>query len=66
MLIFSDMTRLTSAWLYAGPGVGGDFGPYRQSERNELYKQYADKLLDSGYVYRCFCSNEVTLPLPFG
>lgn len=43
----------------AGPGVGGEFGPYRQSERNALYKQYVEKLLKSGNVYRCFCSNEV-------
>lgn len=42
-----------------GPDVGGDYGPYRQSERNSLYKQYAEKLLESGHVYRCFCSNEV-------
>lgn len=46
-----------------GPGVGGDYGPYRQSERNFLYKQYAEKLLESGHAYRCFCSNEVTLSL---
>lgn len=45
----------------AGPGVGGDFGPYRQSERNALYKQYAEKLLESGHVYRCFCSSEVKI-----
>ena len=43
----------------AGPGVGGNYGPYRQSERNSLYKHYAEKLLQSGHVYRCFCSNEV-------
>lgn len=43
----------------AGPGVGGEFGPYRQSERNALYKQYVEKLLKSGNVYQCFCSNEV-------
>lgn len=43
----------------SGPGVSGDFGPYRQSERNALYKQYAEKLLESGHVYRCFCSSEV-------
>lgn len=47
--------------IYAGPGVGGEYGPYRQSERNFLYKQYAEKLLESGHVYRCFCSNEVTM-----
>ncbi|RVW48257.1 Glutamate--tRNA ligase, chloroplastic/mitochondrial [Vitis vinifera] len=40
------------------PGVGGDYGPYRQSERNSLYKQYAEKLLESGHVYQCFCSND--------
>jgi glutamyl-tRNA synthetase len=39
--------------------VGGDYGPYRQSERNSLYKEYAEKLFESGAVYRCFCSNEV-------
>lgn len=44
---------------FLGPGIGGDYGPYRQSERNFLYKQYAEKLLESGHVYRCFCSNEV-------
>jgi len=46
-----------------GPGVGGDYGPYRQSERNALYKQYAENLRQSGQVYRCFCSNEVCLEL---
>jgi glutamyl/glutaminyl-tRNA synthetase len=46
-----------------GPGVGGDYGPYRQSERNSLYKEYAEKLLQSGQVYRCFCSNEVFFDL---
>ncbi|KAL5161687.1 Glutamate--tRNA ligase, chloroplastic/mitochondrial [Glycine soja] len=40
------------------PGVGGDYGPYRQSDRNSLYKQFADNLHQSGHVYRCFCSNE--------
>lgn len=44
---------------FEGPGVDGDYGPYRQSERNSLYKQYAEKLLESGHVYRCFCSTEV-------
>lgn len=47
--------------IILGPGVGGDYGPYRQSERNALYKQYAEKLLQSGQVYRCFCSSEVSL-----
>jgi len=51
-----EMTAPLCIWL--GPDVGGEFGPYRQSERNSLYKDYAEKLLDSGAVYRCFCSNE--------
>ncbi len=41
-----------------GPDVGGDFGPYRQSERTELYREAADKLLESGGAYRCFCTAE--------
>lgn len=45
--------------LHAGLGVGGEFGPYRQSEGNILYKKYAEKLLKSDYVYRRFCSDEV-------
>lgn len=41
-----------------GPDVGGDFGPYRQSERTEIYKEYADKLIESGMAYYCFCTAE--------
>lgn len=35
---------------------GGSVGPYRQSERLELYQQYADQLIESGNAYYCFCS----------
>ncbi|KAI3795645.1 hypothetical protein L1987_38301 [Smallanthus sonchifolius] len=55
--VLRDLSWLGLAWD-EGPGVGGDYGPYRQSERNDLYKQYAEKLLQCGQVYRCFCSNE--------
>lgn len=41
-----------------GPLVGGEYGPYRQSERSDIYKKYSDKLLQSGNAYRCFCSKE--------
>jgi len=41
-----------------GPDCGGDFGPYRQSERGEIYSVHTQKLLDSGAAYRCFCTNE--------
>ncbi|KAL3624328.1 Glutamate--tRNA ligase, chloroplastic/mitochondrial [Castilleja foliolosa] len=55
--VLRDLSWLGLDWD-EGPGVGGNYGPYRQSERNDLYKQYADKLMQSGHVYPCFCSNE--------
>ncbi|MED6110105.1 Glutamate--tRNA ligase, chloroplastic/mitochondrial [Stylosanthes scabra] len=55
--LLRDLSWLGLEWD-EGPGVGGDYGPYRQSERNSMYKQYAEKLRESGQVYRCFCSNE--------
>ena len=39
-----------------GPEVGGDCGPYYQSERRELYSKYAQQLLDEGKAYYCFCT----------
>ncbi len=42
-----------------GPEKPGDYGPYRQSERKHLYKEYAQKLLDEDKAYYCFCSEEV-------
>jgi len=39
-----------------GPRVGGDFGPYVQSERLELYRRYARQLVDGNQAYYCFCS----------
>ena len=39
-----------------GPDVGGPYGPYRQSERTEIYREYAQQLLDQGKAYRCFCT----------
>jgi glutamyl-tRNA synthetase len=41
-----------------GPDVGGPFGPYVQSERAHLYQQYTKTLLDNGYAYYCFCSED--------
>lgn len=39
-----------------GPDIGGDYGPYRQSERSDLYREWAEVLIDKGYAYRCTCS----------
>lgn len=41
-----------------GPDIGGEYGPYRQSERIPLYQQHAQILLDKGAAYRCFCTPE--------
>ncbi|MBN1093596.1 glutamate--tRNA ligase [Blastococcus sp. TML/M2B] len=41
-----------------GPEVGGPFGPYRQSERHDVYREVAAKLLESGHAYESFSTNE--------
>jgi len=41
-----------------GPDKGGDFGPYRQSERTAIYQEYCQKLLDAGKAYKCFATAE--------
>lgn len=41
-----------------GPEVGGDHGPYKQSERLEIYKKYTELLLEKKLAYRCFCTPE--------
>jgi glutamyl-tRNA synthetase len=41
-----------------GPDIGGPHAPYRQSERSEIYREHADRLLDHGHAFRCFCTPE--------
>ena len=41
-----------------GPEVGGDYGPYVQTERLEIYREHCDRLLEAGAAYRCFCTPE--------
>jgi len=41
-----------------GPDVGGPYGPYRQSERFDIYKDYAEDLLNKKKAYKCFCSSQ--------
>ncbi|HEO8421649.1 glutamate--tRNA ligase [Niallia sp. FSL W8-0635] len=38
--------------------VGGEYGPYRQSERNDIYKKYYTELLEKGLAYKCYCTEE--------
>lgn len=45
-----------------GPQVGGQYGPYKQSERTQIYQDHATKLLESGSAYRCFCTPQTTGP----
>ena len=55
--LLADLRWLGIDWD-EGPDVGGRFGPYRQSERLEIYADYAQKLVASGQAYYCFCSPE--------
>lgn len=41
-----------------GPDVGGPFAPYRQTERLDTYKNYADELIAKGHAFRCYCTAE--------
>jgi glutamyl-tRNA synthetase len=41
-----------------GPNEGGNYGPYVQSERKEIYLKYAQELIEKGVAYYCFCDKE--------
>ncbi len=41
-----------------GPDVGGPHGPYRQSERTEIYREHVERLVNAGAAYPCFCTRE--------
>jgi len=53
--ILEDLRWLGLDWD-EGPDVGGQHGPYRQSERLHLYASYANELMTGGHAYFCFCS----------
>lgn len=55
--IMEDLRWLGLAWD-EGPDIGGDKGPYRQSERLGIYKDCSDRLIKEGRAYRCYCSKE--------
>lgn len=68
----TDQTRSTAAseqaifdslrWLGLdwdeGPDVGGEYGPYRQSERGDTYVKYCDQLIKSGHAFKCYRTSE--------
>lgn len=55
--ILEDLRWMGLDWD-EGVEVGGPMGPYRQSERLDIYRQHADRLIASGHAYYCFCSAE--------
>lgn len=55
--LIEDMKWLGVKWE-EGPDIGGPLGPYRQSERSELYREYVDLLLEKKMAYHCFCTPE--------
>ena len=56
--VIYDTMKLAGLSHDEGPDIGGDYGPYVQSERLSMYKPYAEKLVEEGKAYRCFCSKE--------
>ena len=55
--LYDTMDWLGIDWDEGG-SKGGEYGPYVQSERFELYKEYAMKLIENGEAYYCFCDSE--------
>jgi glutamyl-tRNA synthetase len=53
-----DALRWTGLTWDEGPDIGGPAGSYRQSERSVIYREHADRLLESGHAFRCFCTPE--------
>ena len=56
-MIFEALRWLGLEWD-EGPDVGGPSGPYRQSERSEIYTEHAERLVATGDAYPCFCTRE--------
>lgn len=55
----ADLKWLGLEWD-EGPEAGGEYGPYRQSERREIYQEYIQKLIDEGKAYYCYVTEEET------
>lgn len=53
-----DTLRWAGLEFDEGPGKGGDYRPYIQSERLDMYRKHADQLLQEGKAYYCFCTSE--------
>ncbi len=55
--IMEDLHWLGIRW-HEGPDCGGEYGPYRQSERFDIYREYTVRLLDQKKAYHCYCSQQ--------
>jgi nondiscriminating glutamyl-tRNA synthetase len=55
--IYEDLRWFGMDWD-EGPDIGGAYGPYRQSERYDIYREHASQLIAKGAAFRCFCSEE--------
>ncbi|MBP7211952.1 glutamate--tRNA ligase [bacterium] len=55
--IYDSLKALGLSWD-EGPDIGGEYGPYQQSDRFDIYPKYAQKLVDAGFAYECFCTPE--------
>src|SRR3990167_7476994 len=55
--IFDALRWLGITWA-EGPDVGGPHGPYRQSERGDIYQKYCQQLVEMGHAFPCFCTAE--------
>ncbi len=56
--VIYDTMKLAGLDHDEGPDIGGEYGPYVQSERLDMYKPYAEQLVREGKAYRCFCTKE--------
>ncbi|MCI8341810.1 MAG: glutamate--tRNA ligase [Firmicutes bacterium] len=56
--IIYNTLKLTGLVHDEGPDIGGEFGPYIQSQRQGMYMQYAEELIKKGHAYYCFCTKE--------
>ena len=56
-IIYNTLKETHLLWD-EGPDIGGPYGPYVQSERKEIYKKYAEMLVEKGAAYYCFCTKE--------
>lgn len=64
--VIYDTLKIANLKHDEGPDVGGEYGPYVQSERKEIYAKYAHMLVESGHAYYCFCDEDENEEQGFG